>query len=282
MSRIRFVGPPIQQRVLVMSIAFVGVVAATVSAQRFRLPEGYQVPPRFPPAGFSDGAFTHCKIMYESVRREANGMGWGTDYPYAGIHLMIRVSELTKTPISRDGRNEPNFWVVRLTDEALFRCPFTMATDVGTARFSTKEVAQLRDYLLKGGFLWVDDFWGTAAWQQWSAEIRKVVPEYAVVDVPPDHPIRHTFFHVAQIPQVTSINFWRDNGGMTSERGPDSPAANLRMIADEGGRVMVLMTHNTDIGDSWEREGEDREFFMQFSPPGYALGVNVVLYALSH
>lgn len=91
MSRIKFVGLP--QRVLVIMIAFVGSVAATVSAQRFRLPEGYQVPPRFPPAGFSDGAFTHCKIMYESVRREANGMGWGTDYPFAGIHLMIRVSD---------------------------------------------------------------------------------------------------------------------------------------------------------------------------------------------
>jgi hypothetical protein len=69
---------------------------------------------------------------------------------------------------------------------------------------------------------------------------------------------------------------------MTSERGPDSPHANFRMIADEQGRIMVLMTHNTDIGDSWEREGEDREFFLQFSPNGYSLGINVVLYALSH
>jgi hypothetical protein len=81
---------------------------------------------------------------------------------------------------------------------------------------------------------------------------------------------------------VTNINFWRRTGGYTSERGNDSPHANFRMIADEKGRIMVLMTHNTDLADSWEREAEDREFFLQFSPEGYAVGINVVLYALTH
>jgi hypothetical protein len=267
---------------VLVAAALLGALAASGSAQRFRLPEGSQVPARIPPATFSDGAFTHCKIMYRSVRREANGMGWGTDYPYAGIHLMIRLSELTKTPISRDSEGEPNFWVVRLTDDALFKCPFTMATDVGTARFSSEEAARLREYLLKGGFLWVDDFWGTRAWQQWSSEMHKVLPEYTIVDVPAEHAIRHTLFYIPRIPQVTSINFWRRSGGVTSERGRDSATANFRMIADETGRIMVLMTHNTDIGDSWEREGEDREFFLQFSPDGYALGINVALYAMTH
>jgi hypothetical protein len=157
-----------------------------------------------------------------------------------------------------------------------------MATDVGTAEFSAEEAERLRVYLLKGGFLWVDDFWGTAAWEQWSAEMRKVLPEYQIEDVPPDHPVFRSMFVLSQVPQVTSINFWRRSGGVTSERGADSPHANFRMIADEDSRIMVLMTHNTDIGDSWEREGEDREFFIRFSPNGYALGINVVLYALSH
>ena len=211
------------------------LVAATAAAQRFRLPEGPDVPARFPPAGFSDGAFMHCKIMYTSVVSEANGMGWGTDYPYAGINLMTRVSELTKTPISKDKRGEPNYWVVRLTDDALFRCPFAMATDVGTAAFSDEEVARLRAYLLKGGFLWVDDFWGTRAWQRWAGEMRRVFAEYSIVDVPVDHPIRHTLFHIEEVPQVTSINFWRRSGRYTAERGPDSPHANFRMIADDSG-----------------------------------------------
>jgi hypothetical protein len=256
--------------------------AAAASAQRFRLREGPGVPPRFPPAHFEDGAFAHCKVMYTSVRAEANGMGWATDYPYAGINLMVRLKELTTTPISVDSNGDPNYWVVRLTDDALFRCPFTMATDVGTLEFSPVEAARLREYLLKGGFLWVDDFWGTAAWEQWSSEIGKVLPEFAIKDVPADHAIWQTLYRVTEVPQVTSINFWRRSGGTTSERGMDSPHPNFRMIADNQDRIMVLMTHNTDIGDSWEREGEDYAFFLQFSPRGYALGVNVVLYALTH
>ena len=112
--------------------------------------------------------------------------------------------------------------------------------------------------------------------------MQKVLPEFPIVDVPVDHPLRHTLFQVSRVPQVTSINFWRANDGTTSERGSDSPQANLRMITDDKGRIMVLMTHNTDIGDSWEREGEDHEFFLQFSPDGYALGIDVVLYALTH
>jgi hypothetical protein len=259
-------------------------VALTIvaGAQRYGVSEGPGVPLRIPPPGFSDGAFTHCKIKYRSVRREANGMGWATDYPYAGINLMIRVSELTKTPISRDADGKPNYWVVNLTDDALFHCPFTMATDVGTLQFSQEEVRRLREYLLKGGFLWVDDFWGTRAWQQWSSEIHRVLPEHRISDVPANHPILHERYQIDHIPQITSINFWRTSGGTTSERGSDSPQADLRMIADNKGRIMVLMTHNTDVGDSWERESEDHEFFLQFSPNGYALGVNVVLYALTH
>jgi hypothetical protein len=274
--------PRLRKPFILMS-ALVLLGAGLASAQRFRgVMEGPGVPPRFPPAEFGDGSFMHCKLMYTSVWREANGYGWSTDYPFAGINLMTRVSELTKTPISRDTGGDPNYWVVRLTDDALFRCPFLMGTDVGTLEFSSVEAQRLRDYLLKGGFLWVDDFWGTHAWQQWSSEMRKVLPEYQIVEVPADHPIRHEMFDIDQIPQVTSINFWRFSGGVTSERGADSQHPNFRMIADAKGRIMVLMTHNTDIGDSWEREGEDREFFLQFSPKGYSLGINVVLYVLTH
>jgi len=240
------------------------------------------VPPRFPDADSFDGAFTHCKLMYTSVFGEPNGLGWSTDYPYAAINLLTRVSELTKTPISKDREGDPNYWVVRATDDDLFRCAFTMATDVGTLEFSPQEVERLRLYLLKGGFLWVDDFWGTAAWLQWSSQIGRVLPEFPIFDVPPDHQLRQSFFANIDVPQVTSINMWRRLGGDTRERGSDSPQANLRAIADEKGRIMVLMTHNTDIGDSWEREGEDHEFFLQFSPRGYALGVNTVVYALTH
>ena len=171
---------------------------------------------------------------------------------------------------------------MRLTDDALFSCPFAMATDVGTLAFSAEEAARLRSYLLKGGFLWVDDFWGTLAWEQWSEQMRRCCRSTRSSTCRPIIRCATRCSTSTTIPQVTSINWWRRSGGATSERGSDSPTANFRMIADRQGRIMVLMTHNTDIGDSWEREGEDREFFLQFSPEGYALGINVVLYNLTH
>ena len=271
-----------RRRVFAAAAILLLAAAAAVSAQRrFGVVEGPGVPARYPPADFEDGAFTACKVQYTSVRAEMMGIGWATDYPYAAFNLMIRLSELTKTPVSFDVANDPNYWVVRLTDDALFRCPFTIASDVGTMGLSDQEAARLRAYLLKGGFLWVDDFWGTTAWNQWSSQIHKALPEYPILDIPPDHPILHTLFQIGQVPQVTNIQNWRRTHN-TSERGEDSPHANFRMIADDHGRIMVVMTHNTDIGDSWEREGEDHEFFLQFSPAGYSVGINVVLYSLTH
>ena len=119
---------------------------------------------------------------------------------------------------------------------------------------------------------------------QWTQEIGRVLrpTEYPIFDILPDHPIMHTLYDVKEIPQVSSINFWRRTGGSTSERGYDSPYANFRGIADEHGRLMVVMTHNTDIADTWEREAESPEYFDRFSPAGYAVGVNIVVYAPTH
>ena len=242
------------------------------------------MPPRFPPSSMPDRDFAFCKLMYTSVRHEELGMGWATDYPYAGINLMVRFSELTTAQVSTDTRGEPNHWVVELTDKGLFNCPFIMAADVGTIGLRGDEVRQLRDYLLKGGFLWVDDFWGTRAWEHWSSEIGKVFPpsEYPIHDLPLDHPVFRTLSLVDNVPQITAIQFWWRSGGTTSERGFDSADAHLRAIMDEHGRILVLMSHNTDIADAWEREGEDPRYFEQFSPDGYGLGINVLLYAMSH
>ena len=261
---------------------FVIAIASAVSAQYYRVPEGYGVPVRTPPLNFEDGGFTACKLMYTSNRREAGGIGWSTDYPFAAINLMRRLSELTRTRVSLDHQKEVNYWVVRLTDPMLFDCPVLLGTDVGTASFSDEEAKRLREYLLKGGFLWVDDFWGTESMEQWTDEMHKVLPEYPIFDVPANHPIRSTLFSINEVEQVSSINFWRRSGGDTRERGYESPHANFRAIADGKGRVVVVMTHDTDIGDSMERESEDPDFFATFSPNGYALATDIVLYALTH
>lgn len=270
-------GPRI--RVALILLVLTGAVAA---AQRFGVSEGAGAGIRVPPTDFNDGGFTICKWMYRSSRSESGGIGWSTDYPYGEINLLTRLSELTKTRVSRDERGDVNYWVVRLTDEQLFECPIVLGSDVGTAALSNAEVQHLREYLLKGGFLWVDDFWGTAAWEQWASQIKRVLPEFPIIDVPATDPIRQTLFTVAEVKQVPSIFSWGGPHTDTRERGADSPHANFRAIADGHGRIMVAMTHNTDIGDSMEREGDDPQYFAEFSPDGYALATDIVLYALTH
>lgn len=271
--------------VLLLMIALAVVPSAQFRqgfGQRFRLPEGERAyPPRYPPKDFEDGTFMICKLQYASVRYEAMGIGWSTDYPYAGINLMIRTSELTRTQITKNENGEPNYWVVRLTDDALFKCPFLMGSDVGTMEISDHEAERLGQYLLKGGFLWVDDFWGTPAWSQWTTQIQKALPGYPIFDIPPEHPIRHMMFPVNEVEQVTNVQNWLRTHN-TSERGDDSPHADFRGIADAKGRLMVVMTHNSDFGDTWERESESKEFFNLFSPKGYALGIDVLLYSMTH
>jgi len=242
-------------------------------------------PAELPQKQMADRDFTACHMLYTSVRREANGAGWRTDYPWGERHLMMRLSEITKTRVSKLAADTPHSWLVRLTDEALFDCSFLMASDVGTIGLSPEEALGLRLYLEKGGFLWVDDFWGEAAWSQWSRELAKAMPpaQYPIEDVPMTDPIFRTMFEVTKIPQVTSIRFWRASSGrVTSERGAESAVPHFRAIRDTHGRIIAVMTHNTDVSDSFEREGDDPQFFYQFSPDGYALGINVMLYALTH
>jgi hypothetical protein len=268
--------------VIGLALVLVGALLAGVaSAQRY-FREG-SFPPIWAPPEMPDGAFIFCRMAYQSVRREQSGIGWQTDYPYAEINLMTRLSELTKTRVGRDATRAPIHYVVRLTDDALFNCPFLMASDPGTVGFNDVEVERLREYLLKGGFLWVDDFWGTPAWTQWSSEIARVLPEFPIEDVQATDPIMNAQFSLTEVPQISNFQFWRRTGGRdTSERGPDSDVVHFRVIRDQSHRVMVVMTHNTDVADSWEREGEDPGFFEQFSPHGYALGVNVLLHAMTH
>ena len=240
-------------------------------------------PPRLARPQDFDGTFHVCRLMYNQVRRQNLGMGWGTDYPYAEINLSIRLSELTKTTVGfADGT--PAHLVVRPSGLEIFQCPLVIASDPGSAGFSTEDAANLRQYLLKGGFLWVDDFWGPWAWDAFISEISKALPpgEFPVKEVTAEHPIYRMLFPIDKIPQVPSMQYWRGSGGDTSEMGEYSTNAHMAAIADQQGRIMVLMTHNTDIADSWEREGDDPQFFFHFSPNGYAVGLNAVLYAMSH
>ena len=231
-----------------------------------------------------NGSFLYCRGFYTSNRREGGGSGWQTDYPGADNNFSVRLGELTKFNVPLDDTYQPNYVVVSLTDSLLNKCPVLFMEDVGTVMFSDAEVEHLREYFLKGGFLWVDDYWGSRAWDQWVEEIGRVLPpgEFPIFDIPMTHPIMHTLYDVKDRLQVPAISFWVQSRGRTSERGEDSADVHFRGIQDRRGRLIVMMTHNTDIADTWEREGESQEYFDLFSPRGYAIGVNVLLYAMTH
>ena len=271
-----------RKRLVFVSFATIVVIAAAISASaqfqgRNRGRFGYGIPPN----AKYDGAFMFCRIAFRQAPN-GDGGGWSVDYPRADVNLTFRLSELTTTSVSRDSLGEFNHIVIRLTDPELFRCPFIMMTEVGAAYIDEEEAKQLRDYLMRGGFLWADDFWGEYAWEHWVTELQKALPNgYPIIDLKMDHPLFHVLYDVRELPQIPSINAYFGSGGGTSERY-DSRVAHARGIEDHKGNLMVLITHNTDFGDAFEREGDNREYFDRFAGPGYAVGINVVVYAMTH
>jgi hypothetical protein len=237
-----------------------------VERQRRRGGRGFRIQAAAPED--FDGLYQFCRVAFNG-NRAGDGGGWGVDYPRADINMSIRLSELTKTTVSFAAPQEPNHVVVQLTDETLFQCPMVMMTEVGAAYLNAAEAEALRTYVLKGGFVWADDFWGEYAWQAWTDQLSKALPpaEFPVRDLGKDHPLFRTLY---------------DIGGGTSERGADSAEPHARGVFDAQGRLMVLMTHNTDIGDSWEEEASNPQYFYEFSTKGYAFGINAIVYAMTH
>ena len=262
---------------LVAVMLAVGATSAQRRGERYatgRVPEN----PKY------DGAFQFCRIAFRNASN-GDGYGWYVDWPRADENLTFRLSELTTTIVSDKGPRNYNHSVMNLTDAmTLSRCPFTMLTEPGGAFFDAAEARGLREYLERGGFLWADDFWGEYAWEHWLGELRKALPsgEFTVSDVPMDHPIFHVLYDVREFPQIPGIGFWVRSGGRTSERGQDSAVPHARAAFDSSGHMLVFMTHNTDFGDAFEREGDSREYFEAFAGKGYAVGVNVILYAMTH
>ena len=224
-----------------------------------------------------DGDWHFCRLAYQ-------GRAWATDYPDADYNFSTRLSELTKTPVSKDGAHTPRPLIVRPSDELLFKCPFVMLWQAESLYLSEEDAAQLRRYLLKGGFMWSDDSWGSYAWSNFATQMAKVLPpgEFPFIDVPAHHSMFRTLYDMPKVPQIPGISFWWGTNGGTSEQGADSAEVHVRAIGDRSGRILVLSTHNTDIADGWEREGVDPRYFFEFSKDSYAVGINVLLYAMTH
>jgi hypothetical protein len=247
---------------------------------------------------FPGNAFTFCRVQYSSDLRGGHaaglrggqwGGGWRTDYPASDQNFPLRLSELTTIDVNRDASGNIEHAVVRITDPELFNYPFIYMVEVGALHFSAEERETLRSYLLRGGFLMVDDFWGDAAWDNWEYQIGQVLPpeEYPLVDIPLSHPLFNIVFEIKEVPQVPAVSYyeqWRQTGDTYENREyARDTSAKCRGIFDKKGRLIVVAMHNTDLGDGWEREGEHEGFFREFSVKrAYPMGINIVVYAMTH
>jgi len=240
---------------------------------------------------FKNDVFTFVRIEYDSYGgggRRGGGWGYGggwrrwlTDFPDSDLNFSFRLQQLTSLKVN------PLPITRRLTDPDLFDYPFIYIIEPGALSFSPEEGAALRRYLLNGGFLMVDDFWGESALDNLLSQMKMhVFPEdkYEPKELPLEHPIFQCVYRLKERPQVPSIDSWL-NSGVTWEwhGGENTRDVHYRGISDDKERLMAIICHNTDLGDGWEREGENVEYFHEFSEKkSYPMGINIVTYAMTH
>ncbi|MBO0863028.1 MAG: DUF4159 domain-containing protein [Chloracidobacterium sp.] len=214
--------------------------------------------------------YTFARLEYRSSRRRRS---WMTDYPAADAHLVMGLQEWCRSSlaISDDAISFPP------DDKVIFKYPFVYAVEPGFMELSTEDAANLREYLTRGGFLMLDDFWGEYEWQNVQEQMRKIFPEYSIQELPLDHPIFHCYFDIEEVVQVPNVNYIYT--GVTSEKGGYVP--HYEGIIDGNGRVMVFIARNADNGDAWEWINEPR-YPLKFGLAAYRLGMNVIIYAMTH
>lgn len=229
---------------------------------------------------FASNVFTFARVRYTKMRR---GYAWSTDFPDSDINFSMRLEELTTVKVNRTDDGRIIHVVLDLSDDRIFRFPFLYMVEVGNLELSEYEAGRLREYLLRGGFLMVDDFWEEDEWAVWEMQLDKVFPDketYPIVHVPKTHEIFKGVFLIDEVPQVPSIHAWLNWQADSDRVGAE---ATCRGVFDKDGRLMMVMMHNTDLGDGWEKEGVDYEYFQRFSVKrAYPFGINVVVYAMTH
>ena len=224
--------------------------------------------------------FTFARIQYDSWGRGWRGRGkWSVDYPESDLNMSFRLEQLTSLKVDPEGI------VLSLHEDKLFNYPFIYIIEPGELYFSDAEVKALRKYLLNGGFLMVDDFWGEAEWKNFERQFRRVFPTREIVELPIEHELFQCVFPLKQKPQVPNPRTAMQGAsrGITWERW-DAKTPHYRGVYDDEGRLMVVICHNTDLGDGWEEESRAGEwYFKEFSEPkAYPMGINIIFYSMTH
>ncbi len=218
--------------------------------------------------------FYFTRAAYSSYGRGGwggRGQSWAIDYPKADIQFLTVLKRLTNL----DAYDDEN--ALLLTDPRIRNFPFLYALEVGYMSMSQPEVEGLRDYLLAGGFLVIDDFWGSQEWAQFEFQMKLVFPERPIIDLDLDHAVFNTFYEIDEILQVPAYR--RYYGGQTWER--DGYVPFVKGIEDDEGRLMVIINWNTDLGDAWEW-AEQPDYPVPYSTFAFQMGVNMIVYAMTH
>ncbi|NIR28754.1 MAG: DUF4159 domain-containing protein [Gammaproteobacteria bacterium] len=199
------------------------------------------------------------------------GPRWAIDYPKADQQFLVALRRLTVVDAFGSDHALP------VGEAALRDFPFLYVLEVGSLLLSDAEAEALREYLLAGGFMLVDDFWGTWAWENFETQMQRVFPGRPIVEVPLEHPVFHAFYDVTEIIQVPNVH--QAAGGPTWEY--DGRVPHVRGIFDDEGRLMVAINWNTDLGDAWEW-ADLPSYPLRYSTYALKIGINFVIYAMTY
>ena len=227
---------------------------------------------------FQADVFTFARIKYSSSDR-SRGKRWDNDFPDSDWNFSYRLQELTSLKVDPNGR------VLELTDPELFDFPFLFMNGVGSLQFTLDEAIALRRHLLNGGFLMVDDFWGETELDEFMNQMWRVLPNRKPIDLPLSHELFHIVYDLNVKPQVPDIRTWRSGSMFETNHPPPHGDKLPHFLAyhDDQGRIIALLCHNNDLGDGWEREGAETDYFETFSVPfSYPMGINIITYAMTH
>jgi hypothetical protein len=227
---------------------------------------------KLPHQNLNSHDFTFVRLMYNG-RIPRYLKNWYTDYPTGDHNLVQVLARTTATDVATATR------VVPIRDLDLFQYPMVYSSEAGQMVFDDRDAGALREYLTRGGFWMIDDFWGTFEWANFERQMKKIFPDREIVDIPLRHPIFHILFDIDQPMQVPNIGYAYNPGTPTWEQDGYEPC--VRGIFDDTGRLVVFINHNTDLMDASEW-ADDPLYPHKFSSYSYKIFSNAVVYALSH
>jgi len=272
------------KKLLVSSFLLFAGFSATLALQRGWQPRFFGMednPAPMPPDANEKTEFIYARLMYPSAGRRGFGgfrgrggmMGraWATDFPKSDRQFLQGVRRLTRIHVRSLEQ------VVDLDGDDIFNYPFVYAVEVGQWYLSDAQAAKLREYLLRGGFLMVDDFHGTYEWDVFMASMSRVFPDRPVVDIENQDAIFHVLYDLDERVQVPGLAALYN--GVTYEQ--DGIVPRWRAIYDDKGRIMVAICHNMDLGDAWEW-ADDPSYPEKYASLAYRIGINYIIYSMTH